>query len=160
VASDDVGWTPLQRRLRRLALLSSAFAVADAAFGMLPNGLEVTHSSVNPPGQVLAHGSTGGWTLAMWALVQVWLACRLWLRPGQRQGMRWVAQALAVDFFGGFLWFIENVTFDHWTARWPADITAGWVGSATVLVFAAIPVVLFADDDPTPEVPPARIVAL
>jgi hypothetical protein len=158
VASDDVGWTPLQRRLRRLAVLTSVFALAAAAFGVLPNGLEVTRSSAQPPGQVLTHGSAGGWTLALWAVVQVLLARRVWLRPGQRQGMRWVAQALALDFFGGFLWFVENITFDHWTARWPANLTAASVGSATVLVFAAIPVVLFADDDPTPGVPPARIV--
>jgi hypothetical protein len=136
------------------------FAVAAAAFGMLPDGLEVTRTSVNPPGQVLKHGSAGGWTLALWAMVQVVLALRVWRSPGQRIGMRWVAQALAIDFIGGFVWFVENITFDHWTARWPAEMTLAWVGSSTVLVCAAILVLLFANDDPTPEVPPARTIGL
>jgi hypothetical protein len=156
VAYDDVGRTALQRHLRRLAELASGFAIAAAAFGMLPDGLEVTRFPAQPPSQSPA----GGWTLAVWALAQVWLARRLWLNPGQRQGTRWVAKSLAIDFIAGVLWLVENVPlFDHLTARWPADLTAGWVGCVAVLVFAAIPVILFADDDPTPEVPPARVVA-
>ncbi len=154
-------WSPLERRLRRLALLIALLALAAAVLGMFPDGLELwKHSFKHDEDSWDGTMRAGGWSLVGWAVLQVWAAWSVRARPSRSRGIQWLAQLVAIDFAGGIAWLVENLRWDHQVARWPGEITGTCVGTASVLALVVLPIVLFASrGEPPSQLPSARVSA-
>ncbi len=154
-------WSPLERRLRRLALLIALLAIAAAVFGMFPDGVDLWKHSFKHDEEI-ADGTmrAGGWSLVAWAAAQVWAAWSTRTRPGRSQGVFWLAAMVAIDIAGGIAWLVENFRMDHEIARWPGHVTWVCVGTASVLALVVLPIVLLVSrGEPPSEVPTARVSA-
>jgi hypothetical protein len=152
-------WSPLERRVRRLAVLVPVFAVAAAVFGMLPDGIDVYRYSWNR-GYTFSHTArAGGWSLVVWAVLQVLASKSLRRMTTRKSARRWFAFSLVVYTGTVIAWFIENCAFETGVVRWPAHMTAACAGSACVLVFIVLPLVWLASDHVRPsDAPTARVV--
>ena len=143
--------TPLQRRLRRLAVLVPALAVAAAVFGMLPDGVDVFHHSWKHDTDTYV-GTThaGGWALVGWAIVVLVAARFVHRDPTRVAGVRWIVVTVIIDVLACVAWAIENFTLEPETARWPGHVTAVCTGASSLLVFVVVPVVLIASKRTAP----------
>lgn len=160
MAAEQTASSPLERRLQRLAVLIPAFAIAAAIFGMLPNGVAVYCHSWKHDTDTFDHLThAGGWTLVVWALLQVLAARPLRTMNSRRKAVQWFVVSLLVYASAAIVWFVENVTFETQVMRWPAELTAACAGSACVLVFIVLPAVLLASGAERPsDAPSARVV--
>ncbi len=152
-------WSPIERRLRRLAVLIPLFALSAAGFGMVPDGLELwshsfKHSEDNWDGTMRA----GGWALVAWGLLIVWASWSVRRRPSRARGVEWIAQLVAIYVVGGIAWLVENFRLERQVPRWPGHVTAFATGTATVLALVVLPIVLFASrGERPPDIPSARV---
>jgi hypothetical protein len=142
--------TPLQRRMARLALLVSAFALAAAGFGLVPRGFVVTHD-------VSVGRWAGGAPVAAWAVAQMLAALRARATPKRRVGWAWFAASFLLTVASTVYWMIDQFTLVSEDARWPAHAMAACIGTTLVLTTLALPLILIASDNEEPAIPPARI---
>ncbi|HTR51133.1 MAG TPA: hypothetical protein VMJ10_10540 [Kofleriaceae bacterium] len=151
-------WSPLERRVRRIARLVQVFALAAAVFGMLPGGVDVFHHSFKHDTDTFSHTMrAGGWSVVGWAITQV--LAGTWVRdaPSAKAGIRWLAASIVIYVISVLCWLFETFTLSPVQLEWPAHATAACASAATLLVFVALPVVLLTADRST--VPRARVVS-
>jgi hypothetical protein len=149
---------PLERRLRRLALLVPAFAIAGAAFGFVPHGFDIVERSFKND-HIIAQTTSiaGGYSLAVWAALHGFVAATVRAAPKRSTGWKWFVASVLLAICGGVGWLVERFTLADQLPRWPAHAMIACVGCAVVLTTIALPVVLIASANDRPEVPPARI---
>jgi len=150
----------LERRLRRLAVIVPLFAIAAAAFGMLPDGVDVYHYSYKHGTSTFDHTTrAGGWAVVAWAVLQA-IACK-WVHgaPSRFAGVMWLVCSLLIYVVCAIAWFFEMFTLAPETMEWPAHATAVCAGAAAVLVFVGLPIILLASARArSSDAPRARVV--
>ena len=142
-------WTPAQRRVRTIATLACLLAPAAAVFGMWPGGVDLYSWKDRHIGS--AHA--GGWSLVIWALLQLWVATFVRSHPSRRHGGTLFIASLGFAVVCAIAWIIEQLFTTGLASaveRWPAHLTAVAVGSCMLLELIVLPIVLVFSREPAP----------
>lgn len=146
--------TPLETRLRRLAILVPALAIVAAVIGFLPGGIALSGRTFERDHTTFA----GGYSVAAWALFHAFAAASVRAAPNPRRGWTWFFLALFAMFGGGLAWFVEHFTLSSEAPLWPANVVIACVGTALALSTFALPAVLLFSEREPPLAPEARVV--
>lgn len=144
-------WSPLARRLRRLAEVVAVLAVAAAVFGLVPNGMDVYSHGLDRHSQMwVGSMHAGGWAVAAWAILQVVSAKPVHGEPTRSLAVVWIVWSFFLDAGGVIAWVFGEANLMHTVPRWPGHIMGYCALATAVLVFAVVPIVLLVSSRDVP----------
>jgi hypothetical protein len=132
--SVPAGLSPLEQRVRRLAVLATTSAALAAVLG-------------------------DSWALVGWAGMLAMSGALVYAWPNGVSGALWLITSIGVCFVGAIAWVQENVPRnDRDMLPLPGSATIMFLGVTTVLVFVALPLVLLFSSRARPsDSPRARV---
>jgi hypothetical protein len=154
-AVDGEPRSALDRRLRRVAVVAAALAIAAAVLGFVPDTLAYWESrwpdDRAPP--VVDTMIAGGWTLVAWALLHAAIARSVYRRPSRRRAVVWFTTALVTTPLAYAVWaFGENFfLFDSIEPRGLGHVTLACAATAAVLLLVVLPLVALVSKSAPPD---------
>jgi hypothetical protein len=164
---DDVLRSPLELRLRRIAVIVPVLAVVATIVGALPGGLVDSPCCCvgAPPGCIgetleLPTTVAGGWTLAAWTLLTIVIAWAVYRHPTRRRALLWVGSAPVSLAVGLKLWSFEHdVRHTSFGSSALGDAMTACIGAIVVLLLLALPLIAVLSDRSPPRAASARVLA-